>query len=142
MNREVLHIGVSDNGGTRVVRLTGELDSYTSYRLTSVADTWIPGAQRLLVNLDGLDYIDSSGLSALVGMWVKATETGADMSISCRNPRIHRVLEITGLVNLFNIQTSSREARVLTGAAYNAPVTARTGEYAAERRSSARSRPD
>lgn len=114
MNREVLHIGVSENDGTRILRLTGELDSYTSGRLAWITETWLKGAERLVVNLDGLEYIDSSGLSALVGIWVKARERGARLAICCGNPRIFRILEITGLVNLFNVIGPARQARVTT----------------------------
>ena len=101
MNPEVLHIGMSERAGTRVLRLTGELDSYTSDRLAGVAGVWLTGAKKIIIDLDGLEYIDSSGLAALVGMWVKARDR---MVISCSNPRIRRVMEITGLLNLFSFE--------------------------------------
>ena len=101
MNREVLRIGVKEKGTTRVLSLTGELDSYTSDRLRSISETWIPGSRKLIVNLDKLDYIDSSGLAALVRMWVMARDNGSQMLLKCRNSRILRILEITGLSNLF-----------------------------------------
>lgn len=113
MNREVLHIGVSENGGARVLRLTGELDSYTSDRLTSISKTWIQGAKKVVVSLDGLEYVDSTGLTALVGMWVEVTGRGAQMILSCRNPRIHRVLEITGLLNLFDVDSAVAEPKII-----------------------------
>lgn len=119
MNREVLHIGVSENGGTRVLRLTGELDSYTSDRLTGISKTWIPGARKVIVNLDKLEHIDSSGLSALVGMWVKARDARARMVVSCQNPRIHRILEITGLLNLFNVDGAEPDPDVAADTGYS-----------------------
>lgn len=101
MDKEVLHIGVMEKGGTRVLKLTGELDSYTSDRLSTLSKTWVDGSEKVIVNLDGLEYIDSSGLAALVGLWVRVNEAGASMQLSCQNPRINRVLEITGLLGLF-----------------------------------------
>ena len=101
MNPEVLHIGMSERAGTRVLRLTGELDSYTSDRLAGVAGVWLTGAKKIIIDLDGLEYIDSTGLAALVGMWVKARDR---MVISCSNPRIRRIMEITGLLNLFSFE--------------------------------------
>ena len=106
MIKEVLQIAVSESGGARILRLTGDLDSYTSERLTNVARSWIRGAKKIVVNLDGLQYIDSSGLSSLVGIWVESKGHGALMTISCQNPRIYRVLEITGLLKLFCIDQS------------------------------------
>jgi len=118
MSREVLQIGVSEVAGARVLRLTGELDSYTSDRLSAVSKTWIPGAKKIVVNLDGLEYIDSAGLSALVGVWVRARESGAQMVVSCQNPRIHRVLEITGLLNLFTLVEAEPDAKVVQDTGY------------------------
>lgn len=122
MNPEVLHIGMSDKGGTRVLRLTGDLDSYTSDRLSGIARTWVTGAKKIIVNLDGLEYIDSSGLAALVGMWVKARDNHASLVISCQNPRIHRVMEITGLLNLFNFEEAEIASPVVTPVTKFVPV--------------------
>lgn len=103
MGTDVLHIGLSEVGGIRVLSLKGDLDAYTSNRLTTLSKTWIPEAKEIIVSLDGLEYIDSAGLSALVGMAVVARENGVHMSVSCCNPRIYRVLELTGLINFFSM---------------------------------------
>ncbi|MCL6630665.1 MAG: STAS domain-containing protein [Armatimonadetes bacterium] len=108
---DVLHIGLSEVGGVRVLSLKGELDAYTSNRLTTLSKTWIPEAKEIIVSLDGLEYIDSSGLSALVGMAVVARENGVHMSVSCCNPRIHRVLELTGLINFFSMVGKASDAQ-------------------------------
>ena len=103
MNGEVLHIGVIEKGATRVLRLTGELDSYTSDRLRSISETWIPGAKKVVVNLDKLDYVDSSGLAALVRMWVMAEELGVEIILACKSRRINQIFEITGLAGFFGV---------------------------------------
>lgn len=105
---DVLKIGVMENAGTTVLKLSGDLDSYTSPRLSKFGKTWLKKTNKLIVNLDDLDYIDSTGLSALVAMWVITKEQGVSMVVSCRSPRIHRVFELTGLLNLFNVVFSGR----------------------------------
>ena len=117
MSPEVLHIGMSEEGGTRILRLTGELDSFTSDRLTGVAGTWPAGTRKVVVDLDGLEYIDSSGLAALVGMWVKARDNHSLMVISCSNPRIRRIMEITGLLKLFSFE-EAEAANSMVAAAF------------------------
>jgi stage II sporulation protein AA (anti-sigma F factor antagonist) len=107
MNTEVLHVGVRDCGDTRVLSLAGELDSYSSERIMAASETWINGANRVSVCLDDLQYIDSSGLSALVWMWTEARDRGVEMVISCNSPRVHRVLEITGLLKLFTLESAT-----------------------------------
>lgn len=110
---DVLQIRLSEAGDTRTIALTGELDAYTSERVSEISGSWVPDVSRVVVDLDGLDYIDSAGLSALVGLWVAIRDGGAQMSVTCNNARIHRVLDVTGLSNLFFIvsdQTRSRSA--------------------------------
>ena len=114
MKGEVLHIRMSEKGGTRVLRLTGELDSYTTDRLSGIAKSWVNGAKKMVVNLDQLEYIDSSGLAALVGMWVRARDNHASLVISCHNPRIQRIMEITGLLNLFNFEEAEIQISEIT----------------------------
>lgn len=111
MGADVLHIGLSEVGGIRVLSLRGDLDAYTSSRLTTLSKTWISEAKEIVVSLDGLEYIDSSGLSALVGMAVVARENGVRMSVSCCNPRIYRVLELTGLINFFSMVGKASDVR-------------------------------
>jgi anti-anti-sigma factor len=114
MSREVLQIGFREIGGTRIVRLTGELDSYTRDRLDAISETWIQDAKRVVLNLDDLEYIDSAGLSALVWMWVQARDRGGELTISCGNPRIYRILEITGLLKLFTLESNAAAKTAVT----------------------------
>lgn len=116
MNSEMLSISVRDLGGVRVMKLTGDLDSFTSKRLSNAAGAWASECVKLLINLDGLKYIDSSGLSALVAISVHAEEQGVPMVISCRNPRIFRVFEITGLDKYFNTEGVLPESVLNIGA--------------------------
>jgi anti-anti-sigma factor len=121
MDTEVLHIGVSECGMTRMLRLTGELDSYTSGQLTSISQTWIPGARKVVINLDDLEYIDSAGLSSLVRMWLDAKNNGTQLVIHCRNPRIHRIFEITGLLKLFDVDVTRESPNISSCFAYRQP---------------------
>jgi anti-sigma B factor antagonist len=114
MYSDVINIKAQEYGGIRVIYIKGELDSFTSESLRSVAKTWLKDASRLVVNLDALEYIDSAGLSTLVGIWVETKNAHVQMVISCNNPRIHRILEITGLVNLFTMDEPETSAAVIS----------------------------
>ncbi len=48
-----------------------------------------------------VEYIDSSGLGALVGGLKRSTEHGGRIVIVCDNPQIRKVFEITGLEKVF-----------------------------------------
>lgn len=103
-NTEVLRIEVQEAHGITILKLIGELDSYTSRQLISMSRGSAYGAKELLVDLDDLKYIDSAGLVALVSIWIDFRDTGRRMVLSCQNNRVHRVLEITGLLSLFELR--------------------------------------
>lgn len=105
---DTLAINVVRNAGTTVLKVSGDLDSYTSSQLSEFDEDWLSDVSELIVNMDGLDYIDSTGLSAMVTLWTRCRDKNVPMRIYCRNPRVHRVFEITGLLNLFNFVTDGR----------------------------------
>ncbi|GDX81587.1 anti-sigma factor antagonist [Deltaproteobacteria bacterium] len=55
------------------------------------------GQHRLVVDLDGVPFIDSSGLGALIGALKAARVAGGDMRIARAGPQVLYVLEITML---------------------------------------------
>jgi anti-sigma B factor antagonist len=90
-----------DPTGAQVVTLAGELDSSTAASLRERVESIPPQpAQPLIFDLTGLQFMDSAGIAVLIGA---ATKAG---SVSLRNPSpiIQRVLEATGLNNVFSIE--------------------------------------
>jgi anti-anti-sigma factor len=90
-----------DPTGARVVVLSGELDSSNADSLQErVASISPHPAQGLIFDLTDLRFMDSAGIAVLLGAAKKAS------SVSLRNPSpiIRRVLETTGLSNVFAIE--------------------------------------
>jgi anti-anti-sigma factor len=90
-----------DATGARVVALSGELDSSNAASLQErVASIPPQPSQRLIFDLAGLQFMDSAGIAVLIGAVPKAS------SVSLRNPSpiIQRVLETTGLYDVFSIE--------------------------------------
>jgi anti-sigma B factor antagonist len=91
-----------DPTGAQVVVLSGELDTSNADSLQErVASIPPQSAQRLIFDLTGLRFMDSAGIAVLIGAATKAS------SVSLRNPSpiIRRVLETTGLSNVFSIES-------------------------------------
>ena len=94
-----------------VLDLKGEVDSYNSPRLREQMVSLIDaGSVNLVINLAGVDYIDSTGLGTLVGGLKRASEKGGVIRIICPNEQIHKVFNITGLVKVFPIFQTEAEA--------------------------------
>jgi len=101
----------SPREGVAVIELGGEVDVYTSPRLKQeMVDLLNRGLVNLVVDLNGVEYLDSTGLGVLIGGLKRAREREGDLRLICDNMRILRIFEITGLTKIFDIDRSEAEA--------------------------------
>jgi anti-sigma B factor antagonist len=99
-----LGVEVSKQDGTAVLTVTGEIDIATAPRLREQVVTLVgQGETRIVVDMEGVDFIDSTGLGALVGALKRVRTQGGELAIVCTRPRLLKVFEITGLVRVFEI---------------------------------------
>jgi anti-sigma B factor antagonist len=69
------------------------------------------GHTRIILNLEGVDYIDSVGLSTLVSSYTSARKQGGDVKLLHLTKRVHDLLQITRLSTVFEIYDSLEAAR-------------------------------
>lgn len=99
-----LEVVVSNVGGGHEVRLLGELDMGTADRLRDeLVRLTEDGAVQVTVDLSDLVFIDSTGLSVLISALKQLRQQGGDMALRSPTPGTRRVLEITGLTEVFSI---------------------------------------
>jgi anti-sigma B factor antagonist len=97
--------------GVAVIALDGEVDVYTSPRLKQeMVDLLNRGQVHLVVDLNEVAYLDSTGLGVLIGGLKRAREREGDLRLICENMRILRIFEITGLTKIFEIDKDEEEA--------------------------------
>jgi len=97
--------------GVRVVDLNGEIDVYTSPRVKETIGELIDqGHYDLIINLENVRYIDSTGLGVLIGGLKRVREHSGTVSLVCTNPQIKKIFDITGLVKIFGIYDSEASA--------------------------------
>ena len=106
-----LGLEVSERGGWVVLAVTGEVDVATAPRLRErlvslVAD----GHHRIVVDLDGVDFLDSTGLGVLVGALKRVRTHDGELALVCTKPRILKGFEITGLTRVFPMHESVDDA--------------------------------
>jgi anti-sigma B factor antagonist len=70
----------------------------------------LPDARQLIVELSGLEVIDSAGLGELVvvHMWIRAS--GCSLKMAGANARILEVLELTNLLSIFDVHPTLDDA--------------------------------
>jgi anti-sigma B factor antagonist len=97
--------------GVHLVRVSGEIDVATSpalrERLQPTAGSSVPVQ---IVDLSEVTFLDSTGLGVLVGALKRRREAGGVLRLVIAEPRILRIFEITGLVDVFSIFPSVEEA--------------------------------
>ncbi len=96
---------------TVVVDLHGELDAFTATRARETLLALIQaGCQHLVLNLQGMEFIDSTGLSVLIGAQRRAREQGGVIRLVSPVRHVRRLFEITRLTLAFPIDMSVTES--------------------------------
>jgi anti-sigma B factor antagonist len=68
------------------------------------------GTPKIVIELSGVDYIDSGGLGILVGLHLSAKNRGGDLKLVSPGQRVQRVLGETKLNTVFSIYESVDDA--------------------------------
>jgi anti-sigma B factor antagonist len=90
-----------------VVTLTGEIDLAVAPSLQKRLDVLLSrGSSTIVVDLLGATFLDSIALGVLVGAMDECRSAGGDLHLVVREPRILKVLQITGLANTFPIHST------------------------------------
>lgn len=95
----------------RVLVVRGELDVYTAPRLREkVLDLVNQGDRRVVVDLEGVEFLDSFGLGALVAGLKCLRSHNGDLSLVCTHPRTLKLFQISGLRQVFTIYDTADAA--------------------------------
>ena len=68
------------------------------------------GRARIVVDLGAVDFVDSSGLGALIGGLKSARQAGGDLRIAQAGPQVLAVLKLTNLDRILNPYETIEEA--------------------------------
>lgn len=96
---------------TEVVVVEGEIDVYTAPRLRELLiDLVNKGHHHLIVNMEKVEFLDSTGLGVLVGGLKRVRAHDGTLDLVCTQERILKIFRITGLTKVFGIYESVQEA--------------------------------
>jgi anti-sigma B factor antagonist len=98
-------------GDVSVVSLFGRLDANSANDVERKLNSLIDAAQtELVMNLDKLEYISSSGLRVLLAGLKKVRKQQGDIRLACLKPYIREVFDIAGFTQLFKIFGGEEDA--------------------------------
>ena len=98
-----MNIIKKQDGTTLTVALEGRLDTVTSPHLEGELRTAVNGVTELIFDLTGLEYISSAGLRVLLSAQ-KVMNRQGKMTIHNVKPEIMEIFEVTGFVDILNIE--------------------------------------
>ena len=81
-----------------------------SAQLRDTVKKLIAEGKSIVLNLGGINYIDSGGLGTLVGLYTSARNANVGIKLANLTPRIGDLLQVTKLVTVFEVYNSEDEA--------------------------------
>jgi anti-sigma B factor antagonist len=106
-----LTLATHKEGDSTVVVVGGEIDVYTAPKLREqLIDLVGAGAYNLIVDMEGVEFLDSTGLGVLVGGLKRVRAHDGTLKLVCTQERILKIFRITGLTKVFPIFASVTDA--------------------------------
>ena len=84
-----------------IVRCGGRLTSVDAEVFRSQVNALIPGTKLLILDFTQLEHLDSSGIGAVVRLYVTAKGAGCELRLVNFNQRVRDLLGLTGLLKIF-----------------------------------------
>ncbi|MBA2740302.1 MAG: STAS domain-containing protein [Nocardioidaceae bacterium] len=102
-----LSLQTRNEGDWTVVAVGGEIDVYTAPKLReALVELVNEGRFQLVVDLEQVDFLDSTGLGVLVGGLKRVRANDGNLRVVCTQERLLKIFRITGLTKVFAIHES------------------------------------
>ncbi len=84
------------------VHLSGELDHGSAAQIRAELDRLIadPSVKRLIFDLSGLQFMDSSGIGMMIGRYKTMVRRGGSVAVRAGNRQVDRMMELSGLYQI------------------------------------------
>ena len=106
-----LSLTTRNEGERSVIEVGGEIDVYTAPKLRETLISLVDnGRYHLVVDLEKVDFLDSTGLGVLVGGLKRVRTHDGSLSLVCTSERLLKVFRITGLTKVFDIHPDVESA--------------------------------
>ncbi|WP_174734073.1 anti-sigma F factor antagonist [Mesobacillus harenae] len=94
------------------IRLSGELDHHTADELRVKATKALEdnNVRHILLNLENLSFMDSSGLGVILGRYKQIKHLHGEMVVCKVSPSIKRLLDMSGLFKIVRLEPTEEYA--------------------------------
>lgn len=126
-------VNVAPVGDWTVVAVAGEVDVATAPRLRKETLAVLSeGHDRVVLDLEAVDFLDSTGLGVLIGVLRRVNAVGGQLRLVCSTPRILDLFTLTGLDRVFDLRATVADATGPDGAGTGVDLGAGPAAGAAE----------
>ncbi|WP_407268763.1 anti-sigma F factor antagonist [Radiobacillus sp. PE A8.2] len=114
-----LSIELSTKENVLLVRLTGELDHHAAEDLKKQWQNalWEKNVKHVILNLEQLAFMDSSGLGVILGRYKEVMQLGGEMVVCSISPAVKRLFELSGMFKIIRLEDSEEFALLSLGVA-------------------------
>lgn len=105
-------IATREQSEATIVDVSGDVDMGTSPGLRKALMESLRATPRLVINLGGVRYIDSSGIASLVEVLKEARNKQKRLVLFGLNTAVREVLQLTRLNKIFEIRETEEQALV------------------------------
>lgn len=99
-----------EDDGQAVVVLRGELDATEAASVAASLTALAASGRNVIVDLEGLEFIDASGLAALMYARQRTRRAGCELLLAAPQQKVLRMLAITRLIDVFAVCACVDEA--------------------------------
>lgn len=97
--------------GVLTLKLTGEIDHHSAVKLREEADRliYLERPKKLLLDLSGIDFMDSSGLGFIMGRYALVSKLGGSLALLNPNARVSRILSLSALERIIKTERTDEK---------------------------------
>lgn len=114
-----LEIDIHVKQNVLCVRLSGELDHHAAESLRHEVNQYLEksNVKHLMLNLQELIFMDSSGLGVVLGRYKQIKQLGGEMVICGISPSVRRLFDMSGLFKIIRAEPTEQQALQTLGVA-------------------------
>ncbi len=106
-----MELKIRKTGENYIIDLEGEMDLYNSYKLKDLVSKMVEkDVRKIVINLDAVSYIDSSGVGALIYICSIIKKLNLQLAMTNIHGSVKKVIDLTKLTDYFPITGTIEEA--------------------------------
>jgi anti-anti-sigma factor len=109
MGDEPIDVHTDTERAVTVARPVGEIDAFNASEFRTTLERFAASA-RLVIDLGGVPFVDSAGLSVLIGVARRVHEHGGKIAVACPRPALAKLLDQTGFSRTIAVAGTVDEA--------------------------------